>query len=93
MNKIKNKYILLPVITAIFSLVFLIFVSNTFKISKDKLYIDFLKDVSSNTISTVYVTTSPKIQVKLKDGTIYETDNPRTNNFKEEFIKEWYKCF
>jgi cell division protease FtsH len=87
MNKIKNKYILLPTITAILSLAFLIFVSNTFKVSTDKLYIDFLKDVSSNTISTVYVTTSPKIQVKLKDGTVYETDNPRTNNFKEDLLK------
>lgn len=91
MNKIKNKYILLPTITAIFSLAFLIFVSNTFKISSDKLYIDFLKDVSSNTISTVYVTTSPKIQVKLKDGTIYETDNPRTNNFKEDLLRNGIK--
>jgi len=87
MNKIKNKYILLPAITAIFSLVFLIFVSNTFKISKDKLYVDFIKDTSTNTISTVYVTTSPKIQVKLKDGTIYQTDNPRTDNFKENLLK------
>jgi len=87
MNKIKNKYILLPAITAIFSLVFLIFVSNTFKISKDKLYVDFLKDTTAKSISTVYVTTSPKIQVKLKDGTIYQTDNPRTNNFKENLLK------
>ncbi len=87
MNKIKNKYILLPLITAIFSLVFLIFVSNTFKISKDKLYVDFLKDTTASNISTVYVTTSPKIQVKLKDGTIYQTDNPRTNNFKENLLK------
>jgi cell division protease FtsH len=87
MNKIKNKYILLPAITAIFSLVFLIFVSNTFKISTNKPYTNFLKDVSSQTISTVYVTTSPKIQVKLKDGTVYGTDNPRTNNFKEGLLK------
>ncbi|MBZ9636568.1 ATP-dependent metallopeptidase FtsH/Yme1/Tma family protein [Clostridium sp. FP1] len=87
MNKIKNKYILFPVITAIFSLVFLVFVSNTFKLSKDKLYVDFLKDTTSNNISSVYVTTSPKIQVKLKDGTVYQTDNPRTNNFKENLLK------
>ena len=87
MNKIKNKYILLPVITAVFSLVLLIFFSSTFKINKDKLYIDFLKDASTNSISTVYVTTSPKVQVKLKDGTIYETDNPRTDNFKENLLK------
>ena len=88
MNKIKNKYIFLPIITAVLSLVFLIFISNTFKVSSNKLYTDFLKDVSLNTISTVYVTTSPKIQVKLKDGTIYETDNPRTNNFKEGLLKD-----
>ncbi|GCD12079.1 cell division protein FtsH [Clostridium tagluense] len=61
--------------------------SNTFKLSKDKLYVDFLKDTTSNNISSVYVTTSPKIQVKLKDGTIYQTDNPRTNNFKENLLK------
>ncbi|MBU3175346.1 AAA family ATPase [Clostridium estertheticum] len=88
MNKIKNKYIFLPIITAVLSLVFLIFVSNTFKVSSNKLYTDFLKDTSLNTISTVYVTTSPKIQVKLKNGTIYETDNPRTNNFKEGLLKD-----
>ncbi|MCB2305979.1 ATP-dependent metallopeptidase FtsH/Yme1/Tma family protein [Clostridium estertheticum] len=88
MNKIKNKYIFLPIITAVLSLAFLIFVSNTFKVSSNKLYTNFLKDVSLNTISTVYVTTSPKIQVKLKDGTIYETDNPRTNNFKEVLLKD-----
>ncbi|MBU3199462.1 AAA family ATPase [Clostridium estertheticum] len=87
MNKIKNKYILLPIITAVLSLVLLVFISNTFKVSSNKLYTDFLKDASLNTISTVYVTTSPKIQVKLKDGTIYETDNPRTNNFKEGLLK------
>ncbi len=88
MNKIKNKYILIPAITAVLSLVFLIFVSSTFKISKNKQYTDFLKDASKRTISTVYVTTSPKIQVKLKDGTIYTTDNPRTNNFKENLLKD-----
>jgi len=63
-------------------------VSSTFKISKNKQYTDFLKDASKRTISTVYVTTSPKIQVKLKDGTIYTTDNPRTNNFKENLLKD-----
>jgi cell division protease FtsH len=87
MNKIKNKYIILPVITAILSLVFLILVSNTLKVSADKLYIDFLKDASSNSISTVYVTASPKVQVKLKDGSTYKTDNPRTDNFKENLLK------
>jgi cell division protease FtsH len=87
MNKIKNKYIILPVITAILSLVFLILVSNNLKVSADKLYIDFLKDASSKNISTVYVTTSPKIQVKLKDGSTYKTDNPRTDNFKEDLLK------
>ncbi|MGK0465910.1 ATP-dependent metallopeptidase FtsH/Yme1/Tma family protein [Clostridium sp.] len=87
MNKIKNKYIILPVITAILSLVFLILVSNSLKVSADKLYIDFLKDASSNSISTVYVTTSPKIQVELKDGSTYKTDNPRTDNFKEDLLK------
>ncbi|MBU3181809.1 ATP-dependent metallopeptidase FtsH/Yme1/Tma family protein [Clostridium psychrophilum] len=88
MNKIKNKYILIPAITAVLSLVFLIIVNSTFKESKNKQYTDFLKDTSRSSISTVYVTTSPKIQVKLKDGTIYTTDNPRTDNFKENLLKD-----
>ncbi|MBZ9606888.1 ATP-dependent metallopeptidase FtsH/Yme1/Tma family protein [Clostridium estertheticum] len=87
MIKLKNKYILLPIITAICSLVFLVFVSNPFKPPTNKQYTDFLKDASLRTVSTVYVTTAPKIQVKLKDGTVYETDNPRTNNFKEDLLK------
>lgn len=91
MNKIKNKYLLLPVITAVLSLALLIFASNTLNMSKDKLYVDFLKDASSSNVSTVYVTTSPKIQVKLKDGTVYETDNPRTDNFKEDLLKSGIK--
>jgi len=88
MNKIKNKYIFIPIVTAVFSLIFLIFISNTFKVSTNKKYTDFLKDTSKNIISTVYVTTSPRIQVKLKDGTIYETDNPRTDNFKDVLLKD-----
>ncbi|OFI05883.1 ATP-dependent zinc metalloprotease FtsH [Clostridium acetireducens DSM 10703] len=88
MNKIKNKYLFIPLITAILSLFFLI-VSSTL-LAKDNFrnYTNFLKDLNEKKISKVYITQSPKINVKLQDGTMYETDNPRTSNFKEELLKK-----
>lgn len=91
MNAKKRNYIIIPMITALLSLISLVafnFGSNT---SSDRLYIDFLKDLSSKKVSNVYVTNSPKIKVKLQDGSTYETDNPRTNNFKEELLKQGVK--
>lgn len=91
MNKIKKKYLYVPAIIALLSAVLLIIFSFDSKTSSYKLYVDFLKDISSKSISTVYVTNSPIIKVKTTDGTIYETDNPRTDNFKEELLKQGIK--
>lgn len=88
MNKKKRKYIYIPMVTALISLILLLIFNLDNKSSSTKLYIDFLKDVSSKNVSTVYVTSSPKITVKLANGETYQTDNPRTNNFKEELLKQ-----
>ncbi|AKA70823.1 ATP-dependent metallopeptidase FtsH/Yme1/Tma family protein [Clostridium scatologenes] len=87
MNKIKNKFILIPVLTAIVFLGCSIFFNYALKTKDYKSYVLFLNDISNKNISTVYITNSPKISVKLKNGAIYETDNPRTNDFKESLLK------
>jgi cell division protease FtsH len=87
MNKIKNKFILIPIVTAVLCLSVSIFFNYIYKSTDYKSYTLFLKDVSSKNISTVYITNSSKITVKLNNGKIYESDNPRTDNFKESLLK------
>ena len=88
MNKIKKKQIIIPIITAIISLVLLLGVNYSFKATKDKGYVEFLNDLSKKKVSTVYFTDTPKIKIKLTDGKIYETDNPRIDNFKETLLQQ-----
>lgn len=91
MNKNKKRYFYIPMLTALLSLVMLIIFNFDNKVDNYKLYVDFLQDASSKSISTVYVTNSPKIKVKLNNGQIYESDNPRTDSFKEELLKQGIK--
>ena len=86
-NKIKNKFMLIPVLTAVLSLAMLVFFNYAHKSVTYKSYVIFLSDVSSKHVSTVYLSSSSKIMVKLSDGKLYETDNPRTNDFKEAMLK------
>ncbi|SMC25855.1 cell division protease FtsH [Clostridium acidisoli DSM 12555] len=87
MNKFKNKYILIPIVTGIISLILLgVFNFSNINTSNKK-YLDFRSDVSKNLVSEVYITNSPTMSVKLKNGTIYQTDNPRLNDFKEDLLQ------
>jgi len=88
MKNIKNKYLLIPIFTAILSLAAFIVLNISDKNSTNKSYTEFLKDMSAKKISTVYLTTSNKVKVKLADGKMYETDNPRTTDFKELLLRE-----
>jgi len=88
MKNFKNKYILIPVFTAVLSLIAFILFNIAGKNVSIKPYNEFLKDMSNKNISTVYLTTSNKIKVKLADGKMYETDNPRTSNFKEVLLRD-----
>lgn len=88
MNKNKKKYLYIPMAIALLSIVLLLIFNIDSPSKSDKLYVDFMKDIAAKKVSTVYVTSSPKIKVKLTDGNTYETDNPRTNNFKEELLKQ-----
>lgn len=91
MNKNKRRYFYIPMLTALLSLVLLIIFNFDNKTDNYKLYVDFLNDASNKSISTVYVTNAPIIKVKLNNGQIYETDNPRTDSFKEELLKQGIK--
>jgi len=88
MKNFKNKYILIPVFTAVLSLIAFIVFNIAGKNVATRPYNEFLKDMSNKNVSTVYLTTSNKIKVKLTDGKMYETDNPRTNNFKEVLLRD-----
>lgn len=88
LNKIKKNYILIPIVIAFLSLVALIFANYKTSSAEFKSYAEFLKDISSSTVSTVEVSASPKINVILKDGTKYLTDNPNSITLKEELLSK-----
>lgn len=84
-NKLKNKLIILPILLFVISFIgyFLIFGSNT---NLYKPYTSFLTDIEEKNISTIYLSSSSQIRVKLWDGLEYSTDNPRKEDFKEELL-------
>ncbi|AZV55619.1 AAA family ATPase [Clostridium sp. AWRP] len=88
MKKIKNKFIIIPILTSILSLCILLFMNYSNSSIPYKSYVSFQKDVSNKIVLEVYMTDSPKIRVKLKNGSIYDTDNPRTPNAKEVLLKD-----
>lgn len=87
-NKIKNRLIFVPIITAVASALFLAFSGYTVKTSTYKTYIEFLNDVSKKQVTTVYMTNTPEIKYTDKNQKMYETDNPRIDNFKEVLLKQ-----
>ncbi|OBR95958.1 ATP-dependent zinc metalloprotease FtsH [Clostridium ragsdalei P11] len=88
MKKIKNKFIIIPILTSILSLGMLLFMNYTNSSTPYRSYVSFQKDVSEKIVLAVYMTDSPKIRVKLKNGSVYDTDNPRTPNAKEVLLKD-----
>jgi cell division protease FtsH len=88
LNKIKKNYILIPIVIALLSLVALIFANYKTSSAEFKSYTEFLKDVSSSTVTTVEVSASPKINVILNDGTKYLTDNPNSITLKEDLLSK-----
>lgn len=93
MKKLKNKYVLIPIVTALLSLIILIIANSTHVSNNSKLYVEFLKDLSNKKVSTVYLTPTPMISIKLTNGSIYETDNPRANDFKEMLLKQGVQVY
>lgn len=46
----------------------------------------FLTHVEKSLVEEVELSDSPKVKIKLKNGTIATTDNPRTETFKEDLL-------
>jgi len=84
----NNKFniILIPIITAVLSLIVLGFSSLYPKTRNSKTYSNFLEDLNNQEISQVSFDSSSKILVTLKDGYTYSTDNPKSENFKENLL-------
>ncbi|WP_392486690.1 ATP-dependent metallopeptidase FtsH/Yme1/Tma family protein [Haloimpatiens sp. FM7315] len=93
MNKNKKKIFILPILVTVISLGFLIYFSLPSNAKKEKLYVNFTKDLNLKKVDKVYDIDLPSINVKLKDGTIYKTDNPRSENFKENLLKSGVRVF
>ncbi|KEH89464.1 cell division protein FtsH [Clostridium novyi A str. BKT29909] len=87
MKKFKNKYMMIPLVTLILSIVFMGINISFISPKKSETYNTFLKDIKEKKVATIYYTDSSKLKVKLFDGKIYETDNPRNNEFKEKMLK------
>ena len=85
MNKIKKFYILIPVLTALFSLGMIIYTSSLNNHPKQE-YTIFLQDLETNKIQNVIIDSSSKMTVKLKDGKTYITDNPNKEDLKETLL-------
>lgn len=85
MNKIKKFYILIPVLTALFSLGMIIYTSSLNNHPKQE-YTIFLQDLETNKIQNVIIDSSSKMTVKLKDGKTYITDNLNKEDLKETLL-------
>ncbi|MBK1811893.1 ATP-dependent metallopeptidase FtsH/Yme1/Tma family protein [Clostridium sp. YIM B02505] len=92
MNKLKNKMIIVPILTAIMSLSALIFYTYYLPTTKvDKNYSEFVKDLDSNVISNVQINDSSKLTVYLKTGESYLVENPNSPSFKESLLTKGVK--
>lgn len=88
MNKHKKKFIIIPLIIALISIIAIFASKLNSDFNKYKNYSDFNQDMKTEKIDTVYLTNASKIKVVLKDGTSYKTDNPRSQSLKEDLLIE-----
>ncbi|OPJ59001.1 ATP-dependent metallopeptidase FtsH/Yme1/Tma family protein [Clostridium oryzae] len=87
MKKYIRLKIMLPLILILLSITSLI-VFNIYSGKKvsTKNYSSFSEDIKHNRVDKIYLTNSPKMTIKLKDGSTYKTDNPRSSDFKEKML-------
>ncbi len=53
---------------------------------KEISYTKFIENLNKRQVESVKMNNNPKIYGKLKDGTLFITDNPKTENFKEKLL-------
>lgn len=80
----KNIIILIAIIAVVIVSVF-VFIGSRQEVTKIS-YIDFNKNLENGNIKSVYMTGEATITGAFKDGKLFETDNPRTEGFKEKLL-------
>lgn len=88
MKNLKKNILILPIITAVLSIVTSAFFNNSSIVTKNIGYNDFLNKVNEGTVEKIYSINSPQLKIKLKDGTLYSSENPRSENFKESMLSK-----
>lgn len=86
MKKINKKHIL--VLFALLLLTGGIYLNNLISDNKNRVipYTSFIKQINSGNVSDVYISNDEKMKVKLKDLSVVYTENPRTENLKEQLL-------
>lgn len=59
---------------------------NQNKDYKELSYNEFLQEVEKGNVDRIYLTEEEKIQGSFKDDSLFRTDNPRRENFKEKLL-------
>ncbi|WP_352418897.1 ATP-dependent metallopeptidase FtsH/Yme1/Tma family protein [Proteiniborus sp.] len=87
MKLLKNKRNLIILIAVIAIVIVSAFVfSSSRREVKEISYIDFNKKLENGSIKSVNLTGEAEITGVFKDGKLFKTDNPRTEDFKEKLL-------
>lgn len=86
MNKLKKKILIIPLITALLSIVSLIYVDLGFNSYEKKSYLSFKEDFLTRNIQKVELNNTENILVILNSGEKYITTNPQSPDFQEELL-------
>lgn len=87
MNILKNKILLIPIITSLLCISYLIYDNYIVKKDIHVNYTEFLNDINNNEISQVTIKDNSTLKVSLKNGHAYLTDNPGSLTLKENLLK------
>lgn len=82
----KKTIVLLILVIVMTTLSCIYIYSNKKNEYKEISYIRFIENLNKGIIEEVKINDSPKIYGQLKDGTLFVTDNPRTEDLKQNLL-------
>lgn len=82
----KNVILLLIVVVVVTTLSSVYMYVNKKNEYKEISYVVFLENLNKEKIEEVKINNGSKVYGNLKDGTLFVTDNPKTENFKETLL-------
>lgn len=88
MKNLKKNLLVIPIFTALLSIIASAFFNNSSIVTKSLSYNDFLNKINEGTVEKIYSINSPQLKIKLKNGTLFSTENPRSENFKESMLSK-----